>query len=253
MMEDFLDMLAYDFEQKVWPKLTIQGGVVLSLPPQYEQRFDHIMAAWEAKKAAQSATKVNNSGGSGTKIHKMRTFDQSNKSKKALKKEAKKQAIAQEGGQSSSIDDDDVAVASPSKDEVLAAREKLKSKLTPGKKKSEPAETKVEPDGYDTDEAEREYQRVRSTMAGPKKSVTIKDMESINVSTGKEHAGDAKRALDAKKQEFMGGEEDDLKDRGFMDSDDEIDFSNFKVGREKKDVEEEEAAPSLFGRLSSAF
>jgi signal recognition particle GTPase len=51
----------------------------------------------------------------------------------------------------------------------------------------------------------------------------------------------------------MGGDDDDLKQLGFMDSDDEIDFSNFKVGREKKNEQEEEAAPSLFGRLTSAF
>jgi len=38
-----------------------------------------------------------------------------------------------------------------------------------------------------------------------------------------------------------------------MDSDDEIDFSNFKIGKEKKTDSEQEAAPSLFGRLTSAF
>ena len=55
----------------------------------------------------------------------------------------------------------------------------------------------------------------------------------------------------------MGGEDDDLKGLGFMDSDDEIDFSQFKVGKDKMKgkggQEEEEAAPSLFGRLTSAF
>ena len=56
-------------------------------------------------------------------------------------------------------------------------------------------------------------------------------------------------------KEFMGGEDDDLKDRGFMDSDDEIDFSSYKVGKQQKEAkqDEEEAPPSLFGRLTSAF
>ena len=52
----------------------------------------------------------------------------------------------------------------------------------------------------------------------------------------------------------MGGEDDDLKPLGFLDSDDEIDFSNFKVGKNIKEREEEdEAPPSLFGRLTNAF
>lgn len=49
-MDDFLEMLAYDFEHKVWPKLSINGGVVMTIPQQYEARFMHIMQAWEAKK-----------------------------------------------------------------------------------------------------------------------------------------------------------------------------------------------------------
>ena len=39
-----------------------------------------------------------------------------------------------------------------------------------------------------------------------------------------------------------------------MDSDDEIDFSKFKIGKELETEEEvEESAPSLFGRLTNAF
>lgn len=55
--------------------------------------------------------------------------------------------------------------------------------------------------------------------------------------------------------EFMGGEDDDLKQLGFLDSDDEIDFSNFKVGKniQEREEEEDEAPPSLFGRLTNAF
>lgn len=39
MIDDFLDMVKYDFANKVWPKLEIKGNVVYSLPPQYEHRF----------------------------------------------------------------------------------------------------------------------------------------------------------------------------------------------------------------------
>lgn len=63
---------------------------------------------------------------------------------------------------------------------MQAARDKLKSKLTPGKKKSE--SPKVVPEGYDTDEQEREYRRQRSAMAGPKHKIDEKDMQNINMS-----------------------------------------------------------------------
>ena len=63
--------------------------------------------------------------------------------------------------------------------------------------------------------------------------------------------------IEAKRREFLDGAEDDLKDLGFMDSDEEIDFSNFKIGRNAgktaDDEDEEEEVPSMFGRLTSAF
>lgn len=91
-------------------------------------------------------------------------------------------------------------------------------------------------------------------MAGPKTRVNDKDMQAVTVSTDKYDQKQEEEALEAKKKEFLGGDEDDLKQLGFYDSDDEIDFTNFKVGRKNKhDDEEEEAAPSLFGRLTSAF
>lgn len=37
--------------------------------------------------------------------------------------------------------------------------------------------------------------------------------------------------IDAKKKEFLGGDDDDLKQLGFLEDDDKIDFSNFKVGK----------------------
>jgi len=76
----------------------------------------------------------------------------------------------------------------------------LKNKLTPGKKKPDTTTTQEpEDDGYDTEEQEREYQRKRQAMFGPKKSVTQKDLEQVNVSTGKEDANQALKALEAKK------------------------------------------------------
>lgn len=63
--------------------------------------------------------------------------------------------------------------------------------------------------------------------------------------------GNEDASLEAKKKEFLGGDDDDLKKLGFYDSDDEIDFTNFKVGKAAET--EEEAAPSLFGKLTNAF
>lgn len=39
MIDEFLEMLEYDFKDKVFPKLKMVGGAVLTLPPQYEKRF----------------------------------------------------------------------------------------------------------------------------------------------------------------------------------------------------------------------
>ena len=78
---------------------------------------------------------MNKSGSTvGAPAHKMRTFNESNKSKKALKKEAKKEyAIAAEGSSSSAADENPKEGqngAGPTTDDVtLAARDKLKRKL----------------------------------------------------------------------------------------------------------------------------
>ena len=78
---------------------------------------------------------------------------------------------------------------------------------------------------------EEEYKRKRSIMAGPKKSVNDKDMKAIDMSIAENTGfGD----LEAKRKEFLGGDDDDLKHLGFYDSDDEIDFSNFKIGSKTK-------------------
>ena len=123
------------------------------------------MIAWEKSKHDQQKTS------SMKPIQKMKTFDQSNKSKKSLKKEAKKKAMAEAGGQESSNEDDTKEPEETYTDKVTLARENLKRRSTMGgsskKKNVVPVETpKVD---YDSDEAEKEYQRQRQFMLGPKK------------------------------------------------------------------------------------
>lgn len=47
MIDDLLEMIKYDFVQKVWPKLEIKGDIYMTLPQNYEQRFQDIVAVWE--------------------------------------------------------------------------------------------------------------------------------------------------------------------------------------------------------------
>ena len=47
MIDDLLEKLIYDFQNKVWPKLVREQGVIMSLPQGYEQRFSQIMIQWE--------------------------------------------------------------------------------------------------------------------------------------------------------------------------------------------------------------
>lgn len=105
----------------------------------------------------------------------MRTFNQSNKSKKSLKKEAKKAAMADEGNSDSGspeIADDglDTENSSPDK-KMFDAREKLRSKTMKKPKKKE-LESPVKPPVSSFDSDEEEYKRKRSIMAGPKKTLT---------------------------------------------------------------------------------
>jgi signal recognition particle receptor subunit alpha len=86
-------------------------------------------------------------------------------------------------------------------------------------------------------------------MSGPKKSITEKDMNAIDFSVSKEGTDD----IDAKKKEFLGGDDDDLRQLGFYDSDDEIDFANFKIGNKTNEEVEDATTNSIFGRLTSAF
>ena len=60
--------------------------------------------------------------------------------------------------------------------------------------------------------------------------------------------------IDEKRKEFMGDGDDDLREQGFIEDYEKVDFSKFKIGKSKKQNEEqEEEVPTLFGRLTSAF
>lgn len=63
------------------------------------------------------------------------------------------------------------------------------------------------------------------------------------------------KMIDAKKKEFLGDDEDnDLKHLGFLDDNDKIDFSNFKVGRNAdSEILEDDQTQTIFGRLTNAF
>lgn len=67
-------------------------------------------------------------------------------------------------------------------------------------------------------------------MAGPKKQITEKDMKDIDFSVIDPELEKQQKSeyLESIRKEFIGDGNDNLKHLGFMDSDEEIDFSNFK-------------------------
>lgn len=73
--------------------------------------------------------------------------------------------------------------------------------------------------------------------------VSKKDMEKIDVSKDKSGEID----IDRQKEIYLGGDNDVLE--GFYNSDDEIDFENFKKGGNKKATQ----GGGLFSKLTSAF
>lgn len=65
-------------------------------------------------------------------------------------------------------------------------------------------------------------------MAGPKKSLKQSDLDAVDFSVGVEPDQQAyEQQIAEKKKEYLGGDEDDLKEYGIYGSDDEIDLSNF--------------------------
>jgi hypothetical protein len=79
-------------------------------------------------------------------------------------------------------------------------------------------------------------------------------MDQIDLSV-KQSEEDEQRNRDDKikamREEFMSGSNDDLSKLGFVDSDEEVDFSNFK--RKTKNEQVEEEVQSIFSRLTGAF
>lgn len=73
--------------------------------------------------------------------------------------------------------------------------------------------------------------------------ITKKDMEKIDVSKDKTGGID----IDRQKEIYLGGDDDVLE--GFYNSDDEIDFENFKRGGKKT----QGAGAGLFSKLTNAF
>ncbi len=67
-------------------------------------------------------------------------------------------------------------------------------------------------------------------MSGPKKQITEKDMKDIDFSVIDPELEKKQKSeyLESIRKECIGDGNDNLKHLGFMDSDDEIDFSNFK-------------------------
>uniref|UniRef100_A0A7S3FR48 SRP54-type proteins GTP-binding domain-containing protein n=1 Tax=Strombidium rassoulzadegani TaxID=1082188 RepID=A0A7S3FR48_9SPIT len=173
------------------------------------------------------------------------------------KKKKKNQTQANDHRENSS---EDPAEDGGAVDSVTAARQQLRqsNSLKSGGRssKNKQSASKVESQGvdYDSDEAEREYQRQRQFMMGPKKFVDEKDMKEVDLSVPTT-ADSMQQDIEEKRREFLGGDDDDLKHLGFCDSDEEIDFSNFKsLNQMKKDGEaDEEETVSLFGRLTSAI
>ena len=106
----------------------------------------------------------------------------------------------------------------------------------------------------DKEDGDEWYKRNREIMNGPKsnKQLNQNDMDKIDFSVPSDAAAGGVD-IEKKKLEYLGGDDDDLRDRGFMDDEDEIDFSNFKVGAKSGADDEEEAVQSLFGKLTSAF
>ena len=83
------------------------------------------------------------------------------------------------------------------------------------------------------------------TWVSVSNKITQKDMDKIDVSKDKSGEID----IDRQKEIYLGGDNDVLE--GFYNSDDEIDFENFKRGGNKK--QSKQGGGGLFSKLTSAF
>lgn len=125
------------------------------------------------------------------------------------------------------------------------------------KKSQKKADKKAAKEAEDEDDPDADYKRMREIMNGPKKRVTMKDIDDMDMTVKKsaeEAAADEQEKIAQMRKEFMSGEDEDLTKIGFVDSDDEVDFTNFRKFDEKNEkIDAEPAKPSLFSRLTGAF
>jgi signal recognition particle receptor subunit alpha len=117
---------------------------------------------------------------------------------------------------------------------VLAARERLKNKGKPTSSSGKAADASKAPPSQEGKELR--------TWVSVSDKISKKDMEKIDVSKDKTGAID----LDYQKSIYLGGDDDKLE--GFYNSDDEIDFENFKKGNKGQ-----KQGSGLFSKLTSAF
>lgn len=74
-VEELLDMIRYDFVNRIYPQLSKKGDIFLTLPTYYDNNFSLIWKKWEAKAKELKGPKQ------------MKTFDQTSKGKKVKEKQ----------------------------------------------------------------------------------------------------------------------------------------------------------------------
>lgn len=84
--------------------------------------------------------------------------------------------------------------------------------------------------------------KVMRNWVGVNEKISKKDMDKIDVSKEKDQTID----IDRQKEIYLGGENEVLE--GFYNSDDEIDFENFKKGKKGA-----AGNSGLFSKMTSAF
>ena len=119
------------------------------------------------------------------------------------------------------------------------AREALKNRFT-----KKPTSLKKELSVQDTTSASPSDGKEMRTWVSVSDKISKKDMDKIDVSKVKGGEID----IDRQKEIYLGGDNDVLE--GFYNSDDEIDFENFKRGNKKQGGK---GGGGLFSKLTSAF
>lgn len=174
----------------------------------------------------------------------MRSFNQTKKGEKAKSKDTtngdnfgRSQTMA--GGRNS-----DDRVEEEKTAAVSAAREALKNRFkAPSGNKSGNKNSNLLHSNTTLDSQTSGGKEMRNWV-GVSDKITKKDLDKIDVSTHKGGEID----LDHQKSIYLGGDDDVLE--GFYNSDDEIDFENFKLGNKKGGKKQ---GGGLFSKLTNAF